>query len=124
MAVAAMRARDVVVDLERFTDAHRHRFLPYIQMRKSRHQRARIEFIHLLLELADAHHFAVHADPLLRRYARFGFGLSGSYCHFPTPDIRASTSNITAKSCFAQPIPRAAVRNSLAAAVVGNGTSR
>src|ERR1051325_4131352 len=34
----------------------------------------------------------------------------------------ASTSNITAKSCSAKPIARAAVRNSFATAVEGKGT--
>ena len=48
--------------------------------------------------------------------ADFGFRF-----HLLIPAIRASTSNITAKSCFTRPMPRAAVRNSFVTAVVGQG---
>ena len=41
----------------------------------------------------------------------------------PAPAIAASTSKRMAKSLSASPMPRAAVRNSLVIAVVGNGTS-
>src|SRR5450755_562628 len=63
--VAAMRAGDVVVDVQRFADADRDGFLSAIKMSKSRHQRARVEFVHLLFEVTDAHHLAVGAQPLV-----------------------------------------------------------
>src|ERR1700674_2932937 len=92
-------------------------------MCESRHKGARIQVVYLLLEQTDRNHLLIHVKQLL--CSRFGIGLGpirGS-CHLETPDIRANTSNITAKSLSAIPIPRAAVKNSFTTAVVGKGTS-
>src|SRR5579859_490282 len=92
-------------------------------MGQSWHQSARVEFVDLLLEPADRYHLAIHPDPLLSFDPRVRLGLVSGNRHFEIPDILANTSNITAKSSFAIPMPRAAVRNSLLTAVVGKGTS-
>src|SRR5688572_30740386 len=52
-----------------------------------------------------------------------GDGDGDQALHDWTPDIWARTLKSTAKSSFARPMPRAAVRNSLVTAVVGRGTS-
>src|SRR5258707_5121457 len=102
-------------------------------MREPRHQCPRGELVHLLLKHADADHLPVGVQPLLLCGGKFrtGFRLGHRRRHFftpaligvLTPDIAASTSNMQAKSNFVKPIARAAVRISLLAAVVGNGTS-
>src|ERR1700690_3526554 len=121
MSMTAMCAGDVVGALEGFANTHRNRFLPYIKMCQTGHQRPRVEFIDLAFELADGCHLPVHAQPQI--YSLRNLFWLGGRGHFCTPDIRASTSNTTAKSSFSQPMPRAAVRNSLLTAVVGRGTS-
>src|SRR5579862_2610085 len=83
-------------------------------MRQPGHKSARVKLVHLLFKKADAHHLAIHPQQFL---------FADGSCHFGIPDMRASTSKTTAKSCFSQPMPRAAVRNSLVTAVVGSGTS-
>src|SRR5579864_4562374 len=124
MSVPAMRAGDVVVFVQRFANSHGHRFFANVQMRQSRHQRARIEFVDLLFKQPDHHHPPVHPQMLLRGCLGSAFGPVRGDAHTRAPDILAKTSNTTAKSFSARPIPRAAVRNSLATAVVGSGTSR
>src|SRR5262245_9791876 len=123
MPVTAMRAGDVIVRPQRFAHAHGHGLFAYIKVRQAGHQSARVEIVHLLFEQPDRHHPPVHADPLLG--PRLGAGFAAVRCRFHlfTPAIFASTSKTTAKSYSARPIPRAAVRNSLVAAVVGSGTS-
>src|ERR1700691_2771923 len=123
MTMSAVRAGDVVVRPQRLADSDRYRFFPRIQMGQSRHQGARVEFVDLLLEQANAHHATVGVDPMIRAYPGIGLGMVRSNRHFATPDIRASTSNMHAKSSLAIPIPRAAVRISLLIAVLGKGTS-
>src|SRR6202142_190110 len=120
MSMTAMCAGDVVGALEGFANTHRNRFLPYIKMCQTGHQRPRVEFIDLAFELADGCHLPVHAPPPI--YSPRNPFWRGGRCHLATPDIRASTSNTTAKSSFSQPMPLAAVRNSLLTAVVGRGT--
>src|SRR5437588_9564274 len=121
MSVAAMCAGDVVFPEERFTNPHRHRFLYYVEMSQARNQGSSIEVVHMLLEHSNADHVPVHSKPLF--HGDFGMGLgTGSRSHCSTPDMCANTSNITAKSFLSIPIARAAVRNSLLTAVVGNGT--
>src|SRR5262249_250877 len=93
-----------------------------VQVRQARHQSSRVQLVHLLLEQSDAQHLPVHAHPLLYTNVRVRRRLLRRRRHLETPDIRARTSNTTAKSFFSQPIPRAPVRNSLLAAVVGIGT--
>src|SRR5579864_9680244 len=123
MTVPAMRTGDVVVAMQRLANSHGNRFLADVQMRQARHHRARVQLIHLLLEEADHLHAAIHAQPLFAAFSRVRHRLLACRFHLPIPDIRASTSNITAKSFFTRPMPRAAVRNSLVTAVVGRGTS-
>src|SRR5713226_842938 len=123
MPLPPVRARNVVVPAQRFANSHRHRFFPDVKVRQPRHQRPRIEFIHLLFELPDHHHPPVHPDPVLRFHVGLRFGLIHCHCHGFTPDICAKTSNTTARSFSTNPIPRAAVRNSFVIAVVGIGTS-
>src|SRR5579863_7357522 len=129
-----MRAGNVVVDAERLADADSNGFLTAVEMRKAGHQSPGVKLVDLLFEQSDAHHLPVRAQPFFlvvqRRRARFLFGRYGSHCFFPpavtgvvTPDMAASTSNMQAKSYFVQPMPRAALKNSLLTAVVGSGTS-
>src|ERR1022692_424010 len=118
-----MSAGNVVVGSEGLADSHRDRFFADIKMGQSWHQSARVEFVDLFLEQADRNHPPVHPDPLAGTDYRIRRGLVSCCRHFEIPDIRANTSNITAKSSFAIPMPRAAVRNSLLTAVVGKGTS-
>src|SRR5208282_4674008 len=120
MSVTAMGAGDVVGRLERFTNAHGNRLLTDIKVRQAGHQRSRVKLVHLRFKLADGNHLPVHAEPQIDFFR--SFLRLGSSCHLATPDMRAKTSKITAKSSFSQPIPRAAVRNSLLMAVVGTGT--
>ena len=127
MPVAAMRAGDVVVAAQRLADADGDGFLADVEVREARHQRARVEIVDLLLEQANRIiMLPVHAQPASLPVLEPAGVRCGPLCssgHFLTPDIWASTSNITAKSFSTRPMARAAVRNSLAAAVVGSGTS-
>src|SRR6266852_1152050 len=138
VAVSAMCAGDVVVPAQRFADAYRDRFLAAVEMRQARHQCPRVKFVHLLFKHADAHHLTTGVQPLLLSRGKFraGFRLGHRRRHFfapyfftpaligvLTPDIAARTSNMQAKSNLVKPMPRAAVRISLLAAVVGKGTS-
>src|SRR6266446_1144106 len=123
MSMPAVRAGNVVVLSQRFANSHCHCFFANIKVRQARHQRARIKFVHLLFKLPDHHHPPVHSHPVVGFRFYFGFGLIRCQCHGFTPDICARTSNTTAKSFSTNPIPRAAVRNSLVIAVVGIGTS-
>src|ERR1700722_4950346 len=122
--MSTVRARDVVIFLECLANADSDRLFAAVQMGETRHQRARIELIHLLLKHADAHHLpiGVHPEVLAER----GYRSLGDDSHSPTPvwmpDMFARTSKRTAKSSLAQFMPRAAVRNSFATAVVGRGT--
>src|ERR1019366_2528726 len=120
VSVAAMRAGDVVVFVQHGTDADRNRFFADVEMGEPRHESAGIDVVHMFFEKADRHHVVEHLDPL--RTLRAGIRLRTG-CHCATPDMRASTSNTTAKSFFSKPMPRAAVRNSLVTAVVGRGMS-
>src|SRR5207248_1695810 len=122
--MTAVRARDVVISVESFTDAHGDCLFTDVKMREARHQRARIEIVHMLLENADHEHAPISIEPFFSGDFGPGFGLGCcDDAHLATPDMRASTSNSTAKSFSARPMPRAAVSISLAAAVVGSGTS-
>src|SRR5437016_4871746 len=123
MPVTAVRAGDVVGLPQRFANPNRHRFFPDIQMRQSRHQRAHIELVHLVFKLADHHHAPIDARPVVRFDAFNHLALIRGNGHWETPAIFAKTSNTTAKSFSASPIPRAAVKNSFVTAVVGIGTS-
>src|SRR5215471_1457764 len=134
MTVTAVRACDVVVDAESFADANRDCFFAAIKVRQAGHEGARVEFVHLLFKQTDAHHLPIRTKPFLvfgESASRFfRFGSYGTHCFLPpavtgvvTPDMAASTSNMQAKSYLVQPMPRAAVRNSLLTAVVGSGTS-
>src|ERR1700694_1576649 len=118
-----MRACDVVRAAQRFTNPDGHCFFANIQVRKPRHQGARVELIHLLFKESNHHHSAVHLEALLGLCRRIRFGFVRGNRHGLTPDICAKTSNTTAKSFSTRPIPRAAVRNSLVMAVVGMGMS-
>src|SRR5581483_1721200 len=121
MSVTAMCAGNVVVFLQRFADTHRDCFFADIQVRKSGHQSASIEFVYLFLKQTNAHHPSVHINQFLF-CNRSDLWMFRDSRHFATPDIRANTSKMTAKSSFSHPMPRAAVRNSLVTAVVGTGT--
>src|SRR5258708_23334288 len=128
MSMTEMRAGDVVGALERFAYTPRDRFLTYVKMCQAGHQRPRVKFVDLGFKLSDGDHLPVHPEPqvyFFRSFARLGRGrhfCSPVVTVVATPDSRARTSNITAKSSFSQPMARAAVRNSLLTAVVGTPT--
>src|SRR5258708_3144995 len=128
MSMTAMRTGDVSGSLERFTYTHRNCFLPYVKMPQAGHQCPCVKFVDLAFKLADGNHLPVHPEPQLdffRSFARLGRGrhfCSPVVTVVATPDRRARTSNITAKSSFSQPMALAAVKNSLLTAVVGTGT--
>src|SRR5262249_52944517 len=108
VAVAAMRAGDVVVFPERAADTDRDRLLADVEMSEARHQRAGVEIVDALLEQSNRNHLPVHLDEPI--------------AHRRSPAARASAANIAAKSASASPIARAAVSHSLVVDVVGNGT--
>src|SRR6478672_4240494 len=133
VSMSAVRAGDVVINAQRFADADCNRFFATVEMCQPWHQGAGVKLIDLLFEMPDAHHLPVGAEPLVfcrdSIAARFRFGSHRTHRFFSpvvtgveTPDMAARTSNMQAKSYLVQPMPRAAVRNSLLAAVVGNGT--
>ena len=62
MAVAAMRAGDVVIAAQRFAHAHGDGFFTDIQMRQARHQRPRVQLIYIFFEQTNRHHLAIHAQ--------------------------------------------------------------
>src|SRR5258708_523221 len=94
-------------------------------MGESGHESARVKFVYLLFKQAVPPHLPVQGDLFVSLTGVSGARLELGCCHghFEIPDIRASTSNMQAKSNFSIPMPRAAVRNSLLIAVVGRGTS-
>src|SRR2546425_1067928 len=123
MPVPAVCAGDVVGLPQGFTNSHRNGFFSDVKVRQTGHQRACIEFVDLFFKLPDHHHAPVHPHPLFRPHPVDHSGLIRGSRHVGTPDICAKTSNSTAKSFSTNPIPRAAVKNSLVTAVVGMGTS-
>ena len=62
MAVAAMRAGDVIVRAQRLANAHGDGFLTDIKMSQAGHQRAGVQIVDLLFEQADHHHAPVHVQ--------------------------------------------------------------
>src|SRR6202049_2495379 len=124
VSVAAMRAGNVIVAPQRLTNSYCYGFFADVKVGQPWHQCARVKFVDLLFEQPDRDHLPVHADPLRGFDSRIRRRFVSCSRHFEIPDIRANTSNTTAKSSLAIPMPRAAVRNSLLTAVVGRGTSR
>src|SRR3989442_9252956 len=123
VSVTTMGACNVVVRSERFANPDRHGLLADVEVREAGHQGASVEIVDPFLEQANGHHLPVHVDQSLDLDAGIDGRPVGQSGHFSTPDMRASTSNNTAKSSSAKPIPRAAVNISFVTAVVGNGTS-
>src|ERR1700719_1766860 len=132
--MTAVGAGDVVLDVQRLANADCASFFAAVEMGESRHQSAGVELVDLLFEQPDAHHLPVGTQPFFFDAggvpARLRLGSHRTHCFFPpvvtgvdTPDMAARTSNRQAKSYLVQPMPRAAVRNSLLTEVVGNGTS-
>src|SRR6185295_6210930 len=78
VAVAAVRAGDVIVPLERLADPDRDRLLADVEMGQARHLRALVELVHLLLESPDLGHLAVHVQVLLQVHP--GLGHLGAHC--------------------------------------------
>src|SRR5207245_1026322 len=72
VTVAAMRARDEVVAAQGLADADRHGLLADVEVGQTRHLRALVELVHLLLEGANLRHLAVHVEVLLQLHPRFG----------------------------------------------------
>src|SRR5215470_15561130 len=130
MSMPAVRAGDVVRLPQGFADPHGNRLFANVKVRQSRHQRARVQLIHLPFKLTNHHHASIYAHPLLRLHILTHSRLVRGRGHWEAPDtfvgnpdICAKTSNTTAKSFSTNPIPRAAVKNSFVTAVVGIGTS-
>src|SRR6516162_6739020 len=130
--MATMRTGDVIVNAHCLANSNCDSLFPAVEVCQAWHERAGIELVDLLFKQPDAHHLPVRVQPLLVVGSDIGlrFGNHRVHCFFPpvvtgvdTPDIAARTSNMHAKSYFVQPMPRAAVRNSLLTAVVGKGTS-
>src|ERR1700678_3864567 len=65
MSVAAVCAGDVIIDAQRFADAHRHGFFAAVKVRQTGHESPRVKFVHLLFKQANAYQFAVDAKPLV-----------------------------------------------------------
>jgi hypothetical protein len=61
VAVPAMSAGHVVIMAQSFANPHGDRFFADVEVRQTRHQRARVQFIHIFFKQADGHHLAVHA---------------------------------------------------------------
>jgi hypothetical protein len=62
MAMAAVRAGNVVIASQRLTNTHSNRFLPDIEMSKARHFGAEIKLVDLLFEKPDPQHLAVEMN--------------------------------------------------------------
>src|SRR5579864_420190 len=127
MSMTTMGAGDAILQAQCLAHSDSNGFFADVQMRQPRHQRTRVEIVDLLFKQTNAHHLAVHVEPLFGSDARGHIGLTRGHCHFPTPDFAtpamwASTSKTIAKSCSSRPMARAAVRNSFEMAVVGRGT--
>ena len=71
VAVAAMGRGDLVGHLQRLADAHGDGFLAGIHMGQPRHLGREVKLVRIVLEGADAHHLAVHAQVV------FGVGFLG-----------------------------------------------
>ena len=65
MTVAAMRAGDVVIRSQRFTNSHGDGLFAFVEVGETGHKRAQIEVVGVFLELADRIHAAVHAQQLV-----------------------------------------------------------
>ena len=87
--VAAVRAGDVVVDPQRFANAHRDSLFAAVKMRQAGHQSAGVEFVHLLFKQANPHHLPVGTQPLAFSSAGFAasFRLGSSGGHFLPPAV-------------------------------------
>ena len=70
MPVPAMRAGDVVVGAQRLADSHGDGLLALVQVREAGHERAQIEIVGVLLELANGIHAPVDAQQLV--FAQLG----------------------------------------------------
>ena len=66
VAVAAVRARDLVVRAQRGADSHRDTLFPDVEVGEPRHQRASVELVDLVLERPDQQHPPVERKPQLR----------------------------------------------------------
>ena len=86
--MAAMRARDVVVWLQRFAHADRYGFLSDIKMREARHHGTRVEIVHPLFEQADGDHLPIHVQQFL--YVEPGGDRSGYSGHVNVSLIRGA----------------------------------
>ena len=67
VAVAAMRAGNVVLAIQRFAHSHRNRLFAAVQMRQAGHDAPLIKLIHLVLKQPDPHHLAIGVHPAIRR---------------------------------------------------------
>src|SRR6516164_2799404 len=87
MAVAPVRAGDVVVRRESLADANGHALFPDIQMSQARHQGAGVKVVDLLFKRANREHPPVHSEPPFIGGLRVQ--LRGVYdsSHWGTPDI-------------------------------------
>src|SRR3954447_17949396 len=101
--VAPVRRRDPVVLPQRAAHAYGNRFLADVQVREAGHLRAAVEVVRVLLEEADQRHAPVHRERELLRHLGARHGRAHASTSVCTPDMEASTSNMTAKSF--SPIP-------------------
>src|SRR6059036_224560 len=65
-----MRARDEIVAAQCLAHADRHRCLTDVEMGQTRHLRALVELVHLLLEGPNLRHLTVHVEVLLQLHPR------------------------------------------------------
>src|SRR6185503_11327920 len=80
-------------------------------MRKTRHQRPRIQIVDSLFEEPYRDHLFVHVQEPIGGNLWCSLQIVRRHGHADTPDIWANTAKITAKSRSAKPIPAAADRN-------------
>src|SRR5262245_5061821 len=102
VAVAAMRARDEVVALQRLADSDGYALLAYIKVGEARHLGALVELVDLLFEGADLRHLAVHVEVLLEIQPRLGHLGRHRVLHGP-PRLRQPGRGVKAARYYCAP---------------------
>ncbi len=78
MAVATVGGGDAVTVGQRLANAHGNGFLAGIHMRQARHLGREVQLVRVVLEGADTHHLAIHAQIVFRVGLGFLGGAHGN----------------------------------------------